>query len=67
MTADEKLGGENVKPDPIHEDYTHLRDIYLQVDPEYKGRFTVPTLYDIKQKKIVSNEVKHMGVRRSQR
>jgi putative glutathione S-transferase len=33
-----------------------LRDIYFQVDPEYKGRFTVPTLYDVKQGKIVSNE-----------
>ena len=40
---------------------THLiliktQDIYFQVDPEYKGRFTVPTLYDKKQGKIVSNE-----------
>jgi len=32
------------------------QDIYFQVDPEYKGRFTVPTLYDKKQGKIVSNE-----------
>jgi glutathionyl-hydroquinone reductase len=31
-------------------------DIYFSVDPEYKGRFTVPTLYDKKQNKIVSNE-----------
>ncbi|MCJ1394239.1 S-glutathionyl-(chloro)hydroquinone reductase [Xylographa bjoerkii] len=55
-TPHEKLPGEHVGPDPIHPDYTHLRDIYFEVDPEYKGRFTVPTLYDIKQKKIVSNE-----------
>ena len=56
-TKDEKsLPGANVTPDPIHEGYTHLRDIYFQVDPEYKGRFTVPTLYDTKQKAIVSNE-----------
>ena len=50
--------GEQVTADPIkgHEKYTHLRDIYFQVDPEYKGRFTVPTLYDVKQGKIVSNE-----------
>ncbi|KAL9106934.1 MAG: hypothetical protein Q9187_008497 [Circinaria calcarea] len=54
--ADEKLPGENVGPDPIHEGFTHLRDIYFKVDPEYKGRFTVPTLYDVKQGKIVSNE-----------
>jgi putative glutathione S-transferase len=50
--------GENVRPDPVvgHEAYKHLREIYFQVDPEYKGRFTVPTLYDVKQGKIVSNE-----------
>jgi putative glutathione S-transferase len=50
--------GAEVTPDPVpgHEKYTHLRDIYFQVDPEYKGRFTVPTLYDVKQGKIVSNE-----------
>ena len=54
--ADEKLPGENVTPDPLHKGYTHLRQIYFQVDPEYKGRFTVPTLYDKKQGKIVNNE-----------
>jgi putative glutathione S-transferase len=47
--------GKNVTPDPVNK-FTHLRDIYFSVDPEYKGRFTVPTLYDVKQKKIVSNE-----------
>jgi putative glutathione S-transferase len=26
------------------------------VEPDYSGRFTVPTLYDKKQQKIVSNE-----------
>ena len=55
-TNSEKVPGENVTPDPVHEDYEHLRDIYFQVDPEYKGRFTVPTLYDVKQKTIVNNE-----------
>jgi putative glutathione S-transferase len=48
--------GENVGPDPIHVEFTHLRDIYFNADPEYKGRFTVPVLYDFKQKKIVNNE-----------
>ena len=43
-------------PDPYHDGFTHLRDIYFDVEPEYTGRFTVPTLYDKKQKKIVSNE-----------
>ena len=55
-SKDEKIPGENVTPDPIHANFSHLRDIYFDVDPEYKGRFTVPTLYDVKQGKIVSNE-----------
>lgn len=50
------MPGDNVTPDPIHEGFTHLSDIYFQVDPEYQGRFTVPTLYDMKQQTIVSNE-----------
>jgi putative glutathione S-transferase len=45
-----------VTPDPVHPDFTHLRQIYFQQNPDYKGRFTVPTLYDKKQKRIVSNE-----------
>ncbi len=55
---DSDAPGENVHADPVpgHEDYTHLQNIYFSVDSEYKGRFTVPTLYDIKQNKIVSNE-----------
>jgi glutathionyl-hydroquinone reductase len=52
----EKVPGENVTKDPLHPDYTHLRQIYFEVDPEYKGRFTVPTLYDKKKKTIVNNE-----------
>lgn len=55
---DNDAPGENVDTPPVeeHKAYAHLRDIYFQVDPEYKGRFTVPTLYDVKQGKIVSNE-----------
>ncbi|CAF9914408.1 MAG: S-glutathionyl-(chloro)hydroquinone reductase [Heterodermia speciosa] len=55
-TSDEKIPGDNVTPDPIHPDFTHLRDLYFDVSPDYEGRFTVPTLYDVKQNKIVSNE-----------
>ena len=55
-TKDGEAPGTNVTPDPVHPGNTHLRDIYFQADPEYKGRFTVPTLYDKKQKTIVSNE-----------
>jgi glutathionyl-hydroquinone reductase len=57
VTADDKLPGADVHPDPLHPGFTHLRDIYFDVDPEYTGRFTVPTLYDTKSKRIVSNEV----------
>ncbi|KAI8942495.1 hypothetical protein NX059_000560 [Plenodomus lindquistii] len=46
----------NTTPDPIHDDYTHIRDIYLANMPDYKDRFTVPVLYDTKTKRIVSNE-----------
>ena len=55
---DDDAPGAEVKPDPVpgHEKYTHLRDIYFQNDANYDGRFTVPTLYDVKQGKIVSNE-----------
>lgn len=55
--SDEEVSGDNVTPDPIHKGFNHLKEIYFKVDSEYKGRFTVPTLYDIKQGKIVNNEV----------
>lgn len=57
VTPDENLPGENVSPDPLHPAYSHLREIYFAADPEYRGRFTVPTLYDTKTKCIVNNEV----------
>ncbi|RMZ82412.1 hypothetical protein DV737_g2111, partial [Chaetothyriales sp. CBS 132003] len=56
VTQDEHLPGANVTADPLKPDHTHLRDIYLGVNPDYSGRFTVPTLYDKKRKTIVSNE-----------
>ena len=43
-------------PDPHHPDVTHLQDIYYGLCPDYKGRFTTPTLYDTKTGKIVNNE-----------
>ncbi|KAL1651959.1 S-glutathionyl-(chloro)hydroquinone reductase [Diplodia intermedia] len=55
-TPDEKIPGANTTPDPLHPDFTHLRDIYFSQNPNYEGRFTVPTLYDKKTKQIVSNE-----------
>ncbi|KAH6635588.1 glutathione S-transferase [Chaetomium sp. MPI-SDFR-AT-0129] len=55
---DTDAAGENVIPDPLegHESFTHLRDVYFQVNPSYEGRFTVPVLYDKKTKTIVNNE-----------
>jgi putative glutathione S-transferase len=54
-TSDEHIPGETT-PDPLHKDFTHLRDIYFEQNPDYEGRFTVPTLYDKKTNRIVSNE-----------
>jgi putative glutathione S-transferase len=47
---------ESVTPRNSYMELMKEQDIYFQVDPEYKGRFTVPVLYDKKQGKIVSNE-----------
>lgn len=58
VTADEKLPGENTIPDPIHPEFTHIREVYFSNDPDYSGRFTVPVLFDKKTKQIVSNEVR---------
>ena len=55
-TKDEQIPGENTSPDPIHPDFTHIRQIYFEQNPDYEGRFTVPTLYDKKTNRIVSNE-----------
>lgn len=43
------------EPDPI-QGAQHMKDIYLKVEPEYDGRFTVPALFDKKTSKIVNNE-----------
>jgi putative glutathione S-transferase len=34
----------------------YLKDIYLTADPDYDGRYTVPTFWDTKLKTICSNE-----------
>ncbi|OKO96910.1 Glutathione S-transferase omega-like 2 [Penicillium subrubescens] len=56
VTSDEDLPGENTIPDPLHKDFTHLRDIYFSQNPDYTGRFTVPVLFDKQTGRIVSNE-----------
>lgn len=55
-SEDTDAAGENVVPDPLHEGYTHLRDVYFKVAPDYAARFTVPVLYDKVAGTIVSNE-----------
>ncbi|KLU82027.1 glutathione S-transferase Gst3 [Magnaporthiopsis poae ATCC 64411] len=58
-TADDTdAEGENVVPAPVeeHKGFTHLRQVYFQVEPGYEGRFTVPVLYDKVAETIVSNE-----------
>ena len=42
-------------PDTVN-GFSHLREVYFLVDKDYGGRFTVPMLFDKKQKKIVNNE-----------
>jgi len=56
VEKDEKVPGENATPDPLHPEFTHLRQLYFESEPEYAGRFTVPALYDTKTKRIVNNE-----------
>ncbi|VDC04440.1 unnamed protein product [Peniophora sp. CBMAI 1063] len=41
--------------DPLFES-EHIKDVYLHVDPNYGGRFTVPVLFDKKRDIIVNNE-----------
>jgi glutathionyl-hydroquinone reductase len=52
----DSVSGDLAHPDPLHPDFTHLRDLYFSVNPSYDGRFTVPTLWDKKTNTIVSNE-----------
>ncbi|KAE8146568.1 glutathione S-transferase [Aspergillus avenaceus] len=41
--------------DPLH-GFKRLRDLYFHADAEYKGRFTVPMLWDSKKETVVNNE-----------
>ncbi len=46
--------GDGFSHDPIN-GFAYLRDAYLATDPAYRGRVTVPTLWDTKTHRIVSN------------
>ncbi|EME45245.1 hypothetical protein DOTSEDRAFT_71072 [Dothistroma septosporum NZE10] len=41
--------------DPLY-GFQGLRELYMKVDPEYTGRYTVPCLFDKKTETIVNNE-----------
>jgi putative glutathione S-transferase len=46
--------GPGYSKDPIN-GFTYLSEAYLATDPKYRGRVTVPVLWDLKTKRIVSN------------
>ncbi|GAA5999028.1 glutathione S-transferase family protein [Rhodotorula paludigena] len=48
-------GFPDVTGDPLY-GTKFLRELYFKVDPDYSGRFTVPTLWDKKTQTIVNNE-----------
>lgn len=41
--------------DPVH-GFKYIKEVYKSADPEYNLRFTIPVLYDKKNKTIVNNE-----------
>ncbi len=46
--------GPGYSRDPIN-GFRYLREAYVATDPNYRGRVTVPVLWDIKTRQIVSN------------
>lgn len=38
----------------------HLPEIYAETAPEYEGRATVPTVVDVKTRKVVNNDYHHL-------
>lgn len=46
--------GPGYSTDPIN-GFHYLREAYLATDPDYRGRVTVPVLWDTETKRIVSN------------
>jgi len=46
--------GDGYSTDPIN-DFHYLSEAYLATDPNYRGRVTVPVLWDKETKRIVSN------------
>ncbi|QLD86379.1 glutathione S-transferase family protein [Natronomonas halophila] len=48
-------GKEGCTTDSIN-DFDYLREVYVEADPEYTGRVTVPVLWDKQEGTIVNNE-----------
>src|SRR5690242_10128794 len=42
-------------PDPVN-GFQFLSEAYLATDPEYRGRYTVPCIWDSQTKRLVSND-----------
>ena len=38
----------------------YISEVYLNADPDYQGRFTVPALVDLKTMKVVNNDYFHL-------
>jgi glutathionyl-hydroquinone reductase len=45
----------SAEKDPLY-GFQGLKELYLMVNPDYTGRFTVPCLFDKKTETIVNNE-----------
>ncbi|KAJ5946777.1 hypothetical protein N7454_003616 [Penicillium verhagenii] len=45
----------SAEKDPLY-GFKFLKELYFKADPQYEGRYTVPTLWDKKKETIVSNE-----------
>lgn len=52
-SSDTEYAGAN--PDPLF-GVKYLHELYFKADPEYKGRYSVPVLWDTKTNTIVNNE-----------
>lgn len=52
---EDNLPGANAIPDPLYK-AKFLSELYFKVNPDYKGRYTVPILWDRKTEVIVNNE-----------
>lgn len=42
--------------DPLHPGFTKIKQLYEHADPSFKGRYTVPVLWDKKTDTMVNNE-----------